>query len=183
MYQKNIMMKIHYKKIIEDLKLIERLKAYQVTVIGTPPLGIEIWQSDIDLICNYQLEQLNQLFDVLKKFKALENWKIEQSKFEKETWICSFGYLNWVIEIFCSTTPIYQQAGFRHFKIEHRLLNLAHIQFKKDIIALKNKGFKTEPAFAELLSLTGDPYARLNELYEVDDSELILLLQKHKYAD
>lgn len=45
--------------------------------------------------------------------------------------------------------------------IENEILKQNGLQFKKDIVSLKLKGFKTEPAFAKLLGLKGNPYLAL----------------------
>lgn len=177
------MKKIHFQKVIDDLNLMEILKWYQVTVVGTPPLGIATAQSDIDLICSYPIEQENHLIEILKLFQTYKAWCIERSYFERDTWICRFEYYAWSMEIFCSTTPIHQQAGFQHFYVERRILDLANDQFKQEIIRLKRKGIKTEPAFAQMLALDGDPYTKLSQLYEADDCVLIQLLQCQGYLD
>jgi hypothetical protein len=44
---------------------------------------------------------------------------------------------------------------------EFRILQLRGEEFRHDIIALKKSGLKTEPAFASLLGLSGDPYEAL----------------------
>jgi len=48
--------------------------------------------------------------------------------------------------------------------IENKILEQEGKQFRKKIIALKEQGYKTEPAFATLLGLEGNPYEALLEL-------------------
>lgn len=48
-----------------------------------------------------------------------------------------------------------------HMLIENEILIEKGIKFRKIIIDLKSNGIKTEPAFANLLGLTGNPYLEL----------------------
>ena len=50
--------------------------------------------------------------------------------------------------------------------VEYQLLKEKGEGFKQQIIDLKKSGFKTEPAFAIALGLTGDPYEALLQLYQ-----------------
>ena len=45
--------------------------------------------------------------------------------------------------------------------IEYKILELHGEVFRQEIIKLKSKGLKTEPAFAKLLGLVGNPYEEL----------------------
>ena len=45
--------------------------------------------------------------------------------------------------------------------IEHEILQSKGGIFRLEIIKLKQNGYKTEPAFAFLLGLKGDPYIEL----------------------
>ena len=47
--------------------------------------------------------------------------------------------------------------------IEHHILQQEGEDFKRKVVALKESGMKTEPAFAQLLGLDGDPYLALLE--------------------
>ena len=78
---------------------------------------------------------------------------------------------DWEIEIFCQALPIHEQWGVRHFLVEKRLLEiLPSLQSK--VIDLKRAGQKTEPAFAAVLKLEGDPYEAMLELEKLSDEEL-----------
>jgi len=46
------------------------------------------------------------------------------------------------------------------------------------VLALRQAGLKTEPAFAELLALAGDPYAALLELESQSAPQLTALLAR-----
>ncbi len=47
---------------------------------------------------------------------------------------------------------------------EHAILKEKGKNFKQEIIKLKASGLKTEPAFAKLLGIEGDPYEELLKL-------------------
>jgi len=49
--------------------------------------------------------------------------------------------------------------------IEYRILLEKGEDFRKQLIELKRQGLKTEPAFALLLGLEGNPYTELLSLY------------------
>ncbi|MOA01231.1 hypothetical protein D3C78_1206230 [compost metagenome] len=55
------------------------------------------------------------------------------------------------------------------------MLNLYGMKFKEQIIKLKSEGVKTEPAFAHILQLEGDPYIILLEMSNWTDEELRIL--------
>lgn len=85
------------------------------------------------------------------------------------------------IEIFVQALPVARQMGWRHMLVEARLLALAP-SLRPAIRALKQAGMKTEPAFARLLALAGDPYQALLALEPLDDSVLTDLLSQRRSA-
>ena len=83
--------------------------------------------------------------------------------------VCRFIQQDFQIEIFCQPVPVKQQLAYRHMIIEYWLLNTRGTLFKKKILDLRAGGLKTEPAFAEVIGLDGDPYDALLT-FEEDDS-------------
>ena len=79
---------------------------------------------------------------------------------------------NWPIEIFGQNITTTEQNGYLHMIIEDRLLNLFGKKLIEQIIQLKSQGMKTEPAFAKILKLEGDPYLKLLEFNNWTDDEL-----------
>ncbi|MCG8414948.1 MAG: DUF4269 domain-containing protein, partial [Pseudomonadales bacterium] len=61
-----------------------------------------------------------------------------------------------------------------------RLSGLSDGRFNEAVRTLKRQGFKTEPAIAQLLGLSGDPYVEVAALRNRDDGELCRLLEKVK---
>jgi hypothetical protein len=55
---------------------------------------------------------------------------------------------------------------------ERRLLQLGGSAAREQVLALKQAGLKTEPAFAAWLRLSGDPYEALLALARLNDEEL-----------
>jgi hypothetical protein len=73
-----------------------------------------------------------------------------------------------------------EQAGWRHFVVEQRLLAQGGQSLAATVMALRRGGLKTEPAFAAALKLRGDPYHALLELDRFGDQILAdLIFQTH----
>ncbi len=56
--------------------------------------------------------------------------------------------------------------AYRHMIIEYRILLEKGEAFRQSIVELKRQGMQTEPAFALLLGLKGDPYTELLNVYK-----------------
>lgn len=152
--------------------ILESLAPYKPQLIGTIPLGIDRPDSDIDIACEtqnladfekYVSTYLHSYDDFSCKYKVIRG---------QETVLCRFCCEKFEWEIFAQNVPVEKQYGVRHFNIEKRLLALKGDYFKNKIKRLREGGMKTEPAFAALLSLKGDPYEALIALEDYDDQKL-----------
>ncbi len=86
--------------------------------------------------------------------------------------IARFHTAGWVFELFGQSRPVAAQVGWRHFAIEDRLLRLGGDALRDAVMTRRTGGAKTEPAFAQVLELKGDPYAALLTLEALDDAAL-----------
>jgi len=89
----------------------------------------------------------------------------------------SFEVAGWRIELYGEAIPVEQQRAWRHFTVERRLHSLAGEGLTAAILALRQQGMKTEPAFAVALKLQGVPYLALLDLNEQDDATLVAVLR------
>ncbi|MCH5716228.1 DUF4269 domain-containing protein [Niabella hibiscisoli] len=155
--------------VLHQNKILETLQAFNPVLVGTIPINVDIENSDLDIICCF--EDKNLFRDtILNLFKTSQDFSIREREGEEETIIAGFYADGFMVELFGQHIPCWQQSGYRHLLIEHRLLNKYGNTFREKVIALKNQGYKTEPAFAKLLGLQGDPYQALLQL-EVDAEE------------
>jgi len=141
--------------------ILEDLKSYTPILVGTIPINIDIEGSDLDVICEYHDKaqftgHLQTLFSSFTEFKLTEATINGQ-----ETILANFMADGFEIEIFGQQIPVKQQYGYRHMIIEHELLQRKGEAFRQEIISLKKQGYKTEPAFAKALDLTGNAYEEL----------------------
>lgn len=76
------------------------------------------------------------------------------------TVVANFQYGGFEFELFGQPRAVEQQNAYLHMIVEHHLLmTIPHI--KTEIIRLKEQGMKSEPAFAQVLGLVGNPYDEL----------------------
>ncbi|WBL21403.1 DUF4269 domain-containing protein [Zunongwangia sp. HRR-M8] len=155
--------KLAYKKIL-DLRIMAILAEFQPVLTGTIPLDIAIASSDLDISC--YVEKHSEFQEkLIANFGNKDDFKLwETSKFTELATVCSFKARCFEIEIFGQNLPVSQQNAYRHVVIEHKILQEKDKNFRSEIIKLKNEGLKTEPAFAKLLQLEGNPYQSLLEI-------------------
>jgi len=151
---------------LRELKIFENLRNYNPILTGTIPIDIDIPESDLDIICECKNHTNFSIF-LTELFDNKDDFSINSKKFNgiKST-IANFSGQNFRIEIFGQDIPTKKQYAYRHMLVEHHILLKKGIDFKSDIRKLKQKGLKTEVAFAKLLGLSGNPYKELLNKYE-----------------
>jgi len=149
-------------RVLTENDIIEKLAKYNPILVGTIPINIDIKNSDLDIICYVQdmknfRNDLAHHFNQEKDFVISENAKLHSLK-------ANFFIDEFEIEIFGQSIPTENQNAYRHMLIEYQILLKKGEGFRQQIIELKNQGYKTEPAFAKLLGLDGNPYEELLKL-------------------
>lgn len=142
-------------------RILEKLADFNPILAGTIPINIDIPESDLDII--YHWTNKIEFINLLKKFFSKElNFSLKEVKIlNEETVITNFRIDNFEIEIFGQNIPCKFQNAFKHMLIEYQILQEKGEEFRQKVIELKMQGIKTEPAFAKLLNLIGDPYISL----------------------
>ena len=150
-------------KVLLELNLFELLKNCNPILVGTIPINIDVDSSDLDIIC--QSDNHEELVKVVSEsygeFSRFEVKTIPSYKNLKTT-IITLEYKTFPIEIFVQNKLPEEQDSYLHMLIEYQVLLKEGKEFRSKIIALKQQGFKTEPAFAKLLNLKGNPYEALS---------------------
>lgn len=150
--------------LLHNIRIMELLQPYNPLLAGTIPLGIDIPGSDLDILC-YCPDMDRFTTELLQHFGHYEAFAFNQVQtLAGLATTVSFQVSGFPIEVFGQAVPTEEQLGYRHMLIEYRLLQERGPEFRQQIIDLKSSGLKTEPAFAQLLGLTGDPYLALLNL-------------------
>lgn len=141
--------------------VMEKLRQFGPVVTGTFPLNIDIPGSDIDIACCWKHPW--EFTSVLKReFIVFQGFTLHELKVRNNpSIVCNFILGGYPVEIFGQAVPVEKQDSYRHMMIEHRILQERGEAFRQSIINLKAQGLKTEPAFARMLGLVGDPYEAL----------------------
>ncbi len=151
-------------KAIQESKVIEKLKAYAPILTGTIPIEIDLPDSDLDIICHCEDHAVFRS-DVIRAFGHHQDFKLSKAVYQgMESTIAAFYFNGFEFELFAQNIPTQEQRAYQHMLVEYRLLQEHGPAFKQQIIALKQSGMKTEPAFAKLLGLEGNPYLALLDL-------------------
>ena len=132
--------------------VMNMLKGFDPVVVGTLPLDLFTDKSDIDIICYYS---------DIDKFRALFHHSKVRILNGVQSVIANFDYDCFEFEVVGQPVPVSEQVAYRHMVVEWKVLSTNGKDFKDKIISLKNGGMKTEPAFAQMLNLEGDPYEAL----------------------
>ncbi|MGO4339158.1 DUF4269 domain-containing protein [Labrys sp. KB_33_2] len=167
--------RLDYAQALRATKLLELLHAYDPHIAGTPPLGVDLPTSDIDILCHAP-DTLAFTRTVWETLAGAPAFSIHQWIGGGRPVIATFTAEGWCFEIFASPQPVAEQAGWRHFVAERRLLTLGGALFRSRVMHHREAGLKTEPAFAAALGLKRDPYQALLDLERQKDGHLEALL-------
>ncbi len=148
-----------YKALV-NLGILKDLARYVPVLCGTFPLGIDIEGSDLDIIMDVKdfnkfERKVHMLYGNLDYFKQ-KRLTIRDKAVSK----ANFLYDGFEFELFGQSQPVDRQYAYLHMVIENYILKESP-QLREKVINLKNQGYKTEPAFCEILGLNGDPYEML----------------------
>jgi hypothetical protein len=149
-------------EILKKYEIFEKLDAYFPVLAGTIPIEIDIEGSDLDIICQVNLQFQDAFMESVRSFIPnntevhIENVTVNDEK----SVVVNFALEGFLIEIFGQNKPALQQNAYRHMIAEYKILQEKGENFKHKIIKLKKKGIKTEPAFGLLLGLE-HPYEDL----------------------
>lgn len=151
-------------KTLQSLGIFETLKAFDPLLAGTIPLGIDLPESDLDVIC-YCPDEAQFSQELVRHFGDHREFDIRTLFFAGvKSVVATFFYEDFEIEVFGQNIPSSEQNAYQHMLIEHQLLMSRDEHFRKQVIDLKQNGESTEGAFAMLLGLEGDPYEALLKL-------------------
>ncbi|MBL7544131.1 MAG: VOC family protein [Bdellovibrionaceae bacterium] len=158
--------------VVSELKLLEMFKDHQPFIAGTFPLAIETPSADIDFLVTF--DDPNEFANQCKEgFGLLPEFEISTGEIHNLSYsLCRFEYRGVPVEIFCSSLSTYRQNAFLHFQAEEKILKYGPASWSEQVIQLKMRGLKTEPAFAHLLNSD-----------EVNAYQLMLELQKRPIAE
>jgi hypothetical protein len=170
-----------YRDVLDRLALVERLAEFDPHIAGTPPLGLDMPTSDIDVLCHAP-DGVRFTEAIRTLLGGAEALRIEQWIADARPVIASFRAHGWTIEIFAHPSPVLEQAGWRHFLVEQRLLEIGGNALRSAVMAERERGLKTEPAFAAALALSGDPYDTLLALERLPQTALRDLLGRVEFV-
>jgi hypothetical protein len=144
--------------VLTNCEIIEKIAHFTPFLAGTIPLNIYTETSDLDILCCFHDEAVFYN-TVCAEFNHHNNFTISKIIIEgKNTVLANFLCDGFEIEIFGQNVPVRLQMGYLHMMAEQTILQQNGEEFRRKVIELKNAGYKTEPAFAKLLGLKGDPY-------------------------
>lgn len=150
-------------RVLTDHTILDCISDFDPLLVGTIPIAIDLPSSDLDIICCWT-DKIGFRNVLIAAFSHHEKFRVTETIIaDIPTVLCHFILDGFEIEIFGQPIPTRKQSGYRHMLIEHRLLQENGVGFRQQVILLKAAGYKTEPAFALLLGLTGDPYTALLE--------------------
>lgn len=161
-------------RILKEINVLDILHNYNPIVVGTIPIAIDIEESDIDIVCC--AKNLSEIRNVVRLHYSTYTMFSDRIG---DVYVANFEYSGLPVEIYAESIPASEQNGYRHMVIEDRIMKLAGDRFRQKVIRLKQQGYKTEPAFGELLKLD-NPYLDLLKFEALTDDELkLLIINKH----
>lgn len=162
-------------RVIKNIRILDILREFNPILVGTIPINIDLGNSDLDIIC--EVYNNEKFIEILKNnFSHFHDFKVNDCKnnITANFWVDELEF-----EIYGEPLDSKKQNGYRHMVAEDRVLALGGEGLRKEIINLKKSGLKTEPAFAKLLNLKGNPYEEILKLEVLNDDKIMELIKNN----
>lgn len=162
-------------RVLKSSGLLDILADYHPYPAGTVPIDIDVPGSDLDLLCYaedldaFEAEMHDQI-GAVGEFRCIRGDGNHPDQRPYVTFNLQVGH--WPVEVFAQSVPVHRQNAYLHMIVEWRLLRLWGDVGHREIRRLKRAGWKTEPAFASVLGLQGDPYVDMLHLAEMRCEDL-----------
>ncbi|WP_266204357.1 DUF4269 domain-containing protein [Pontibacter kalidii] len=151
-------------QVLVKYEVVEKLAAFDPLLAGTIPIGVDVAQSDLDIIC-YWKSRTDFRQALLLHFSDCAGFRLRELPVRgQESIVANFRLDAFEVEVFGQNVPSREQHAYKHMLVEYKLLQKYGELFRKEVVRLKQQGVKTEPAFAQLLNLPGNPYDALLQL-------------------
>jgi uncharacterized protein DUF4269 len=161
---------------LDAFRVFALLGAFDPILAGTIPLDIDVPGSDLDVVC-YAADVEAFAQHLQNVFGHCDGFVVHHTVVDGlPTVIGQFTSQGFPIEIFGQPRPVAEQHAVRHMVVEERLLRHGGPEVRRQIRRLKGQGLKTEPAFAVVFGLPGDPYQALLQLAELGEDALASVL-------
>lgn len=147
--------------LVRHLDLFQKLSGFSPVLTGTIPIAIDLPDSDLDIICH--CDDHDHFASMVRlHFRQEQDFELYCQSYQGHlSTIAHFKTSDVDVEIFGQSIPVTEQFAYRHMLAEYQILQAKGTAFRKAVLTLKSAGWKTEPAFAKLLDLDGDPYQTL----------------------
>lgn len=155
-------------KAIEESGIPIKLNAYSPEVVSTIFVCLDTKESDIDIVCTYQ--EQDAFVDEFNS--AYSSFTAYSLRLHRGHVVGQFRCNHFMFEVYASETPVYLQAGYRHYQVMKRLVKIGGNGFIDKVRQLKESGFKTEPAICRVMGISGEPYVAVLELEHWSEKEL-----------
>lgn len=153
-------------EVLTKYEVMQQLASFEPLLAGTIPIGIDVVQSDLDVICCWK-SKADFRQALLLYFSDCPGFALREREIRgQESIVASFWLDDFEVEVFGQHKPSREQHAYRHMLVEYKLLQKYGEPLRQQVVHLKEQGVKTEPAFARLLNLPGDPYEALLRLEE-----------------
>ncbi|MDO7887265.1 DUF4269 domain-containing protein [Hymenobacter cheonanensis] len=162
-------------EVLRRHELLPRLRRYDPVLVGTFPLDLTVPGSDLDIIC--EVPDWTDFRQALAGFAGHLGYVVRSVNTAEPALAASFLVEGLAVEVFGQAQPTARQNGYRHLVVEARLLAVGGAALRQQVLALKASGLKTEPAFAQVLGLPGNPYHALLALETWDDAALASVVE------
>ena len=110
-----------YEEALGECGVLSVLAAFDPRIAGTPPLGLDLPGSDIDVLC-FAPDAHAFTETVWHNFSGAPCFTAKQLMRSSRPVVASFEVAGWRIELYGEAIPVEQQRGWRHDHIASRVV-------------------------------------------------------------